>query len=410
MNIPKLKKIESKKKYHGMTINDEYSWVDQPDILEVLKDSNKLDPDVKKYIKANNEITDKYFKDVKNLQKKLFNEIKSKIKLDDTSLKYKDKKYYYWTKTEAKGNYGKKIRKLIDGSKSEEIYFDGDLEKIKYGSEYFGVGSLSVSYCDNLMAYSLDLKGSEYYTIYLRDLRTNKNEKDIIENTSGSITWSLDSKSFFYSKLDKYHRPRRIYKHVVGEPIDQDKLIFEEKDETFTCGISISSDEKYFIIGTSDHITSEEYFFSTKSKSIKPVLFKKRKKDIRYSIDSWQGYFYVHTNEDARDYKILRCKNDQIDNLETYIAPKKETVIGGFDFLDEYIIRGEKSDGISKLFVRKIKTNEEEEIKISEEVIGVPGASLMQKNTNTSKIRVAWESMATPIRIYEYDIVTKKKN
>ena len=138
MNIPKLKKIESKKKYHGMTINDEYSWVDQPDILEVLKDSNKLDPDVKKYIKANNEITDKYFKDVKNLQKKLFNEIKSKIKLDDTSLKYKDKKYYYWTKTEAKGNYGKKIRKLIDGSKSEEIYFDGDLEKIKYGSEYLG--------------------------------------------------------------------------------------------------------------------------------------------------------------------------------------------------------------------------------------------------------------------------------
>ena len=229
------------------------------------------------------------------------------------------------------------------------------MEKIKYGSEYFGVGSLSVSYCDNLMAYSLDLKGSEYYTIYLRDLRTNKNEKDIIENTSGSITWSLDSKSFFYSKLDKYHRPRRIYKHVVGEPIDQDKLIFEEKDETFTCGISISSDEKYFIIGTSDHITSEEYFFSTKSKSIKPVLFKKRKKDIRYSIDSWQGYFYVHTNEDARDYKILRCKNDQIDNLETYIAPKKETVIGGFDFLDEYIIRGEKSDGISKLFCKKNK-------------------------------------------------------
>ena len=105
----------------------------------------------------------------------------------------------------------------------------------------------------------------------------------------------------------------------------------------------------------------------------------------------------------------MRCKNDQIDNLETYIAPKKETVIGGFDFLDEYIIRGEKSDGISKLFVRKIKTNEEEEIKISEEVIGVPGASLMQKNTNTSKIRVAWESMATPIRIYEYDIVTKEK-
>ena len=95
-----------------------------------------------------------------------------------TSLKFKDKKYYYWAKTEAKGNYGKRIRQLIDGSKPEEIYFDGDLEKKNYGSEYFGVGSVSISHCDNFMAYSLDLKGSEYYTIYLRDLRTGKNEKD----------------------------------------------------------------------------------------------------------------------------------------------------------------------------------------------------------------------------------------
>ena len=142
--------------------------------------------------------------------------------------------------------------RLIDGSKPEEIYFDGDLEKKNYGSEYFGVGSVSTSHCDNYMAYSLDLKGSEYYTIYLRDLRTGKNENDIIENTSGGITWSLDSKSFFYSRLDKFHRPRQIFKHILGSQVKEDKLIFEEKDETFTCGISLSSDEKFFIISTSD--------------------------------------------------------------------------------------------------------------------------------------------------------------
>ena len=259
------------------------------------------------------------------------------------------------------------------------------------------------------MAYSLDLKGSEYYTIYLRDLRTGKNENDIIENTSGGITWSLDSKSFFYSKLDKFHRPRQIFKHVLGTQIKEDKLIFEEKDETFTCGISLSSDEKFFIISTSDHITTEEYYFSSNATDIKPTLFKKRKKDVRYSLDSWKGYFYVHTNEDARDYKILRCKTDQIDKLETFIPAKKETVIGGLDFLDDYILRAEKSDAISKLYVRNIKTNKEEEIKISDEAIGVPGVSLMQKDTNTTKIRVSWESMATPGKIYEYDIVSKEK-
>ena len=409
MIIPKLKKIKSDKKYHDILLEDEYAWVDQPNILEVLKDANKLDPEVKDYISANNKITEEYFGDTRELQKSLFTEIKSKIKLDDTSLKYKDKKYYYWTKTEAKGNYGKRIRQLIDGSKPEEIYFDGDLEKKNYGSEYFGVGSVSTSHCDNYMAYSLDLQGSEYYTIYLRDLRSGKNENDTIENTSGGITWSLDSKSFFYSKLDKFHRPRQIFKHVLGTSINKDKLIFEEKDETFTCGISLSSDEKYFIISTSDHITTEEYFFPSDAEDIKPKLFQARKKDVRYSIDSWKGYFYIHTNEDARDYKVLRCKTDQIQNLEVYIPAKKETVIGGLDFLDEYILRGEKSDAIPKLFVRNIKTNKEEEIKISDEAIGVPGASLMQRDTNTTKIRVGWESMATPGRVYEYDIVTKEK-
>ncbi len=409
MKIPKLKKIESVKKHHGISLEDDYAWVDQPNILEVLKDPKKLNSEVKDYIEANNDITESYFKDVKNLQKDLFNEIKSKIKLDDTSLKFKDTKYFYWSKTEKKGNYGKRMRQLIDGPGPEEIFFDGDLEKKKFGSEYFGIGSVNISHCDNYMAYSLDLKGSEYYKIYLRDLRTNKDEKDIIENTSGSITWSLDSKSFFYSKLDKYHRPRKIFKHVIGTPIENDQLIFEEKDETFTCGIGISSDEKFFIIGTSDHITSEEYFFPSSDSEIKPILFKKRKRDVRYSIDSWKGYFYVHTNEDARDYKVLKCKTDQIDKLEIYIPPKKETVIGGLEFLDNYIVRGETSDAISKLYVRNTKTNKEEEIKVSEEVIGVPGASLMQKDTNTTKIRIGWESMATPSRVYEYDIETKEK-
>ena len=405
MNIPKLKKIKTTKNYHGIPLEDDYSWVDQPNILEVLKDPKKLNSQVKDYIEANNKITEDYFTDVKELQKNLFNEIKGKIKLDDTGLKYKDKRYYYWSKTEAKGNYGKRMRQLIDGSKSEEVYFDGDLEKKKSGSEYFGVGTVSTSYCDNFIAYSLDLKGSEYYTIYLRDLRTGKNEKDVIENTSGSVTWALDNKSFFYSKLDQYHRPRQIFKHVLGTSTDQDQLIFEEKDETFTCGIGITSDEKYFIIGTSDHITTEEYFFPTDAREINPTLFQKRKNDVRYSIDSWQGYFYVHTNEEARDYKVLRCKTSQIDKLEVFIPAKKETVIGGFEFLDDYIIRSEKSDAIPKLFVRNIQTNKEEEIKISDEPIGVPGVSLMQRDTNTTMIRVGWESMATPGQVYELSLI-----
>ena len=409
MNIPKLKQLKCVKKYHGIELNDDYSWVDQSNILDVLKDSTKLLPDVREYIEKNNNITEDYFADVKNLQKKLFNEIKSKIKLNDTSLKFKDKNYYYWSKTEAKGNYGKRIRQVIDNSKPEEIYFDGDIEKKKYGSEYFGIGTVSISHSDKFLAYSLDLKGSEYYTIYIRDLDTNKNEIDQIENTSGSVTWCLSNKSFFYSKLDKFHRPRQIYKHVLGTSVKHDELIFEEKDETFTCSIGLTSDEKFFVISTSDHITTEEYFFSFDEIDIKPKLFQKREKDVRYSIDSWNEYFYVHTNKNARDYKILRCKKDDIKLLEEFIPSKKETVIGDLDFLNDFIIRGEKSDAIPKLFVRNIQTNKEEEIKISNEPIGSPGSSLLQRDRNTSKIWVSWESMATPGKVYEYDIITKEK-
>ena len=165
----------------------------------------------------------------------------------------------------------------------------------------------------------------------------------------------------------------------------------------------------FFVISSSDHITTEEYFFSSNLETIKPNLFRKREKDVRYSIDSWKGYFYVHTNENARDYKILKCKTEEIDKLEIFIPAKKETVIGGLDFLDDYILRAVSSNAIPKVFVRNIKTNHEEEIIFSDEPVGSPGFSLIQKNTNTSKIRISWDSLASPGKIFEYDILTKKK-
>ena len=194
MKIPQLKKKPELKSCHNTTWEDNYSWIHQDNILEVLKDSSKLLPDVRKYLEEENDFTEHNLKDTKKYQKILFDEIKGRIKLDDESLRFKDKEYEYWTKTTAVGNYSIKLRKKIGSDKVEE-FWNGYEEKEKLKTEYFGVGDLEVSYNDKLLGYSLDLKGSEYYTIYLRDLRTRKNESDIIENTSGGITWSLDSKS-----------------------------------------------------------------------------------------------------------------------------------------------------------------------------------------------------------------------
>ena len=135
-----------------------------------------------------------------------------KIKLDDESLSYKDNFYEYWTKTTTEGNYSIKLRKKIGTNETEEIW-NGDKEKEKLNTEYFGVGDLDVSFNDKYLGYSLDLKGSEYYTIYIRDISSNKLITEKIDETSGGITFSLDDKYIFYSKLDKFHRPRTIYRH-----------------------------------------------------------------------------------------------------------------------------------------------------------------------------------------------------
>jgi|TARA_B110000438_G_scaffold12062_1_gene11786 oligopeptidase B len=408
MIIPKLRKQRSSKNYHNLTIEDDYAWVDQPDIIDVLQKPEKLLPEVKKFLDENNKLTDEYFKDSKDIQKKLFSEIKSKIKLADESLKFKDKEYYYWSKTTETGNYGKKLRQKI-GSEKIEIYFDGDKEKELSGSEYFGIGSVSISENDKLMAYSLDLKGSEYYDILIKDLVTNEIIDTKITNTSGGITWNLDNKSFFYTPLDEYHRSRKIYKHILGTSTKEDVLIFEEEDETFSVGISLTSDEKYYVISTSDSHTVEEYFFLANDKVIKPQLFQKREKGIRYSIDSWKEDWYIQTNKNAADYQILKCKHNNINKTEIFIPSEKETIIGGLDFLDNYILRAVSSNAIPKIFIRNINTNNEEELIISDEPVGSPGISLIQKDPHTSKIRISWDSLASPGKIFEYDILTKKK-
>ena len=408
MKIPQLKKKSELKTYHNISWKDDYSWVHQSNILEVLRDSSKLLPKVRNYLEEENAFTEHHLKDTKEEQKKLFNEIKGRIKLDDESLPYKDKEYEYWIKTTTKGNYSIKLRKKIGTKKIEEIW-NGDKEKEKLKTKYFGVGSLVVSFNDKLLAYSLDLKGSEYYTIYIRDIVTKKTVTEKIEETSGSVTFSLDDKYIFYSKLDKFHRPRKIFRHKIGTSIKKDELIFEEKSEAFTVGIGLSSDEKYFFISTSDHNTSEQYYFSFDEELPKPKLIKQRKKGIIYSVDSWDGYFYNHTNENAEDFKIDRCKDLSNQKWEKYISAKDEVLIGGLVFLNDWILRSEVSNALGKLFVKNIQTNIEEEIKFTDEKVIDPGISLKQRDKNTEYIHLSYSSPKTQARVFLYNLKTKEK-
>jgi oligopeptidase B len=408
MKLPQLAKKPELKSCHDVTWEDNYSWIHQKDILEVLKDKEKLNPEVRKYLEEENSYTELQLKDTRDIQKKLFDEIKGRIKLDDESLPYKDHSYEYWTKTTAKGNYSIKLRKKIGTDKIEEIW-NGDIEKEKIKTEYFGVGDLEVSNNDKYLAYSLDTKGSEYYTIYIREIETQKIISKEIKDTSGSITFSLDDKFIYYSSLDENHRARKIFRHEIGVINKKDDLIFEEKSEAFTVSIGISSDEKYYFISTSDHNTSEQYYFSADEAKPIPKLIKKRERGILYSVNSWDGKFYNHTNKDAEDFKIEVSDSLESQSWKDFIPAKKETLIGGLTFLNNWIIRSETSDALDKLFLINKKNGIEEELEISEEKVCVPNVSLKQKDRNTDEIYLGYSSPKTPSRVYLFNLASKSK-
>jgi oligopeptidase B len=408
MKVPYLKKKPEIKSCHNIAWEDNYSWIHQKNILEVLRDKTKLDPEVKKYLEEENSYAEHHLKNTKNLQKKLFDEIKGRIKLDDESLPFKDHTYEYWTKTTSIGNYSIKLRKKINTDEIEEIW-NGDEEKDKLKTEYFGVGDLEVSNNDKYLGYSLDTKGSEYYTIFIRDIITKKIITKEIPETSGSITFSLDDKYIFYSKLDENHRARKIYRHEVGNFNDEDELIFEEKSEAFTVSIGLSSDEKYYFIITSDHNTSEQYYFAVNEKKPFPKLIMRRDKGILYSVSSWNDKFYNHTNKDAEDFKIDICDNLENQNWKAFVPPKNEVLIGGCTFLNNWIIRSETSNALDKLFVKNVSTGTEEELIFSDENIYVPGISLTQKDRNTDDVYLGYSSPKTPSRVYAYNLTNKSK-
>ena len=408
MKIPQLRKKPEIKSCHNITWEDNYSWIHQKNILEVLKDKKKLNPEVEKYLVEENKYTEYHLKDTKPIQKELFNEIKGRIKLDDESLPFRDHTYDYWTKTTSKGNYSIKLRKKINSKETEEIW-NGDKEKEKLNVEYFGVGDLEVSHNDQLLAYSLDIKGSEYYSIFIRDIKTNKIITKKISETSGSIIFSLDDKYIFYSKLDENHRARKIYRHEIGDYDKNDELIFEEKSEAFTVNIGLSSDEKYYFISTSDHNTSEQYYFKVDETKPIPKLITKRERGILYSVNSWNNKFYNHTNKDAEDFKIDISDSLENQNWKTFIPPKDEVLIGNCVFLQNWIIRSETSNALDKLFVRNISLGTEEELIFSDEKVYVPGISLTQRDRNTDEIYVGYSSPKTPSRVYLYNLSNKLK-
>jgi len=404
-SIPKINKILNTVKIHNEELIDNYSWIKQKDWKEVILNPNKLNSQVKKYLDEENLFKENQLKDIKDIEKKLFEELKSKIKNEDNSVPKKDGDYFYGYKYNKNSEYPIYYRKNITKN-SEEIILD--CEKKSKTHTYFNVASISHSHNHKSVAYNIDTNGSEYFSIFVEDIDKKEILSPEIKNTTGDIIWSLDNNYIFYVGLDQNHRPTKVFKHKIGSDTNKDLLIYEEKDPSFFCSINLSKTKKYLFIRTADHETSEYLFINLQLNETTPVLFKKRIKKIEYDLEHHEKFFLISTNTDeAKNFKIMISHEQSYQKWEEFIAYEKDNLILDFILLKGWLVRLERTEGSENIIILNLNNKDQHKISFDEEAYNLSLDHGYEYETDT--FRYSYSSPTTPKSIFDYDCKLKKQ-
>ena len=404
-SIPKINKILSAVKIHNEELVDNYSWIKQKDWKEVILDPNKLNTAVKKYLDEENLFKEDQLKDIKDIEKKLFEELKSKIKNEDNSVPKKDGGYFYAYKYNKNNEYPIYYRKNTENN-FEEIVLD--CERKSKAHSYFNVASIAHSHNHKNVAYNTDTNGSEYFSIFIEDIETKKILSPEIKNTTGDIIWSLDNKYIFYVGLDQNRRPTKVFKHKIGSDGEEDLLIYEEKDPSFFCSINLSKTKKYLFIRTADHETSEYLFINLKLNELTPIIFKKRIKKIEYDLEHHEKFFLISTNIDnAKNFKIMISHEESYQKWEEFITYEKVNLILDFILLKDWLIRLERTEGSENIIILNLNNKNQHKISFDEEAYNLSLDHGYEYETDT--FRYSYSSPTTPKSIFDYNCKSKKQ-
>ena len=397
--VPSAKKIKKELIAHGDIRIDNYYWL-----------NDKNDKNVIEYLNDENNFTKKTLKNTEDLQEILFDEMKSRIKEDDMSVPYFFNKYWYIKRFEKGKDYPIYTRKHKSLNNKEEILLD--VNKLASKHAYYNVGSISVSPNNRILAYSFDTLSRRLYSIKFFDLKTKKHFKETIKNTTGSITWANDNKTIFYSKKeDKTLRVNKIYRHQLNSNVDNDVLVFEEKDDQFSTGIYKTKSQKFLIIASRSTLTSEMRFINANNPIEEFQLFAKREKNHEYSINHFGDSFYILTNsENSKNFRIMRCsvQNTSISSWEEIIPHSEEILIEDIELFNEYFVISEREKGLVKFRIKKWNTNDEFYLPFDGETYN---ASLgINLDFNSKKLRYNFTSLTNPSSVIEFDMSKKSKN
>ena len=383
-------------KESGQMRNDPFFW---------LRD--KQNPEVLKYLEAENRYTETTLKHTHLFQETLYKEMRARIKEEDLSVPERIGEFYYYARTETGKQYAIYCRKKGGLDAKEEILLDENA--LAEGLKYFRVGSLSVSPDHKLLAYSTDTKGDERYLIRIKDLETGQLLPDEIKNSGSSFAWANDNKTFFYDQLDSAQRPFKAMKHILGMNPNQDSTIYQENDERFFLEISKSRSRKLIFVAVHSSLSSEVRFLDADQPDTELTLIRQRENDLLYDVEHHLDRLFIVTNENAKNFKVVEAPlvSPGKEHWKDFIPYDPQIKVDGVDAFENHLVIAERIKGLQTIKVYDLKSGESHEIAFDEPTYEVS----VDRNPefNTSVVRLHYSSFITPPSVIDYDMDSRQK-
>jgi oligopeptidase B len=394
---PVAKIIPKELTAHGDTRIDNYYWLNERDNPEVIA-----------YLEAENGYKDALMAHTKDFQGKLYDEIVGRIKQTDTSVPYKDQGYYHYTRYEEGYEYPIYCRKKGSLEEDEEILLNvNDMAK---GHDFFSVAGYSMSSNNELIAYGVDTVSRRLYTLYFMDLTVGKVLEDKIINTSGMAVWANDNKTVFYVLKDTTTlRPYKIMKHVLGTDVSEDKEIYTEEDETFNISVYKTKSKEYLIIAANQTLSTEYWFLNVNDPNGEFQVIQPRERDLEYSVDHYKDKFYILTNLDAKNFRLMETPVDKTtkENWKEVVPHREDVLLQGIEIFRNYFVLSERKDGLTQIHIIKWSDMSEHYLDFGEEAYVAYIA--MNPDFDTDLLRYSYTSLKTPRSVYDYDMLSGEK-
>lgn len=384
---------------HGHTRVDDYGWLRDPAYPEVESQA------IRAYLEAENTYLDAALEPVKELQERIFQELRGRVQPNDDSVPSRKGEYWYQERYLAEHEHPRVLR-WRQGQSPDEAICLLDLDEMAKDHEYFDLGDFSPSPDQSLFAYSLDLDGSERHEARFRG-ESLQELPDRIPEVQGEVIWSADGRHVFYAKLDERHRPSRIYRHELGTDVSSDTLVYEEPDPAFWLSVEETSDEAFIVISANDKETAEVRLLDKRTPTEAPWLVLARRSGHEYDVDHRRGQLFIRTNDRHKNFRIVVTPISDVaeSSWQPLIEPSDECYLRGFSLFTQHMVVLEREAGLPHVRVRDLESGAEHRIAFPDPVYTVSIGDNPEFETRV--LRLSYQSLVSPPSVFDYDMDTR---